>query len=320
MADLPLDDTQHLSIAPDESELAVLRRQDQAVEIYSLPQVRLVATIPVTVEMISPWDDQVVHLGGAVVHLEMVGDGPRRWELVRHRREDLQREVLHEFVGEHQVLLAPTGDGFLVSTGHTFLFGAADGPVREQFFDGREAMLLDTHPASDRIAVVMFEPGSFCTRQQEILLLDAGLDVLGRAAIGSEGEHIYNRGGWFCGPDRLVTLGQWNHLKSWRRQDGDLVLNSSRHLDKYKLQFAMHGYLGKTVVPRLGLMAVEYESSTDWFDIRTMRPVVPPAAFGDTTPLWLSLRYVVHWDYGLKITDLSDAPAFAPGAMRADDA
>ena len=158
MIDLPLYDTNHLSIAPDESELAVLRSQDRAIEIYSLPEVRLVATIPVTVEMISPWEDQVVHLGGAVVHLEMVADNPRRWELVRHRREDLRREVLHEFVDEHQVLLAPTSGGFLVSTQYTFLFGTADGPMREQFLDGREVVLLDTHPASDRIAVVVFEP------------------------------------------------------------------------------------------------------------------------------------------------------------------
>jgi hypothetical protein len=270
--------------------------------------------------VISSWDDQVVHLGGAVVHLEMVGDNPRRWELVRHRREDLRREVLREFVGEHQVLLAQTGDGFLVSTGHTFLFGTADGPVREQSLDEREVMLLDTHPASDRIAVVVFEPGPHRTRQQETLLLDASLDVVCRRAINDEGEHIYNRNGWFCGPDRLVTVGRWNHLKSWQRQDGDLVLSGFRHLSKYKLQFAMHGYLGKTVVPQLGVMAVEYESSTVWFDVRTMRSVAPRAVFRDMTPLWLSSRYVVHWDYGLKITDLSAVPAFAQGAVRVDDA
>jgi hypothetical protein len=192
--------------------------------------------------------------------------------------------------------------------------------VREQSLDGREVMLLYTHPASGRIAVVVFEPGSLCTRQREILLLDAGLDVVCRAAINDEGEHINDRNGWFCGPDRLVTVGRWHHLKSWQRQDGDLLLNGFGYLSKYKLQFAMHGYLGKTVVPQLGVMAVEYESSTVWFDIPTMRSVAPRAVFRDMTPLWLSSRYVVHWDHGLKITDLSTVRGFAPGAVRADDA
>lgn len=288
---IPAEYPQDLTFSPDLSEVALIPGlEDTAtLEIYAVADGRLVDRRPMPDETLQPWDYQVLHVGDAIVHLERRDSdrGGWEWTVVRRRAPHWSSEVLDEF-NAGTTKLAPVPGGFVVGAGEFFLFGAADGPLRGPvvFRDDRPRTLLTTDPASGRIAVIVGSPGSTYA-QTELLVLDADLQVVASAAINGEGQHIHH--GWFCGPDRLLTHGRWYHVKSWEVAGESLVVQRSRHLDKWEHRYASHlPPLGTTPLPGSMRVAVERDGNPPlWLDACTVEILETPS-FGSRCPLWVS--------------------------------
>ncbi len=165
------------------------------------------------------------------------------------------------------------------------LFGTGDGPLRGPLHqpalaDG-EAMLLATDPESGRMAVTL----DFTRR---LVVLDADLQVLGERIL--EQAEAYH--GWFCGPDTLVTFGMFSAIRSWRIEDGELVVEGHTWLSKDDIRYDNYSWpLGLSPLPsRKSLAFARVDEPPSWYDARTLTPVPAPAVFGDRFPLWMSPR------------------------------
>ncbi|WP_394822480.1 hypothetical protein [Pendulispora albinea] len=313
---LPIRNPLTVSFSPDESEIAVWtsaresggERTKAAIDIYSVRDGSRVHSIPAPKGM----GEAVVHLGDSIVSLTMTDAGtperPRRWKVVRWRRPDFVPETVHIFRGVHWLSMAPLGDGFVVSPNApdsvhppgTFLFGGNDGPLREQIFGACQTRLLATDRTSGRIAIVTHKLDRSYL-QDELLVLDSQLAVLGRTKIASNAEIHW---GWFCGKDRLVTYGQWQVLRSRRLREGELVVSSDRHLNKHEHDYARNG--GRPViVPALDLIGVERDGKKPiWANARTLDDVDRPNIFAKGFPLWVSAKHAVLCEHDVEIVEL----------------
>jgi hypothetical protein len=285
---IPVVHCTDFSFSPDLSELAVITGVEDALvlETFSVRDERPLERHQLAPDTWPTSSKDVVHLGEAVVHLEMdMSETPRRWRLVRHR--DGVAEVLREFCEEHTVRLLPSPDGFVLGARHFFLFGGASGPVREVESTANNA-LHASDPATGRMAVVLSATDSSYS-QRELQVLDAELRVVAGAPIEGEGSHVH--AAWFCGSDTLVTYGQWHVLKSWRLDGESLADIGGKAFSKYDRRYLPHLLpLGITTLPISGLVVVESEDFKphSWFDARTYAEVEAPEAIGSGFPVWVS--------------------------------
>ncbi len=323
---IPVGYCTHLAFTPGSSQLAVITgRKPLAIEVRAVPGGELLRTLPLPGgDPLSCWANQIVHLGDAVVHMEMqASKSPRQWKVVRHRAPHWRREVLLEFAEEHQVLIAPVRDGYVIVRESQFLVGDADGslrePVRVPQLAGRRVTLLDTDGQTGRIALVSRpEPWA---RGYWLTILGPDLEVL--AECPSEFE-IYH--GWLCGPDLLVTQGQWHVMHCWRLADGELTDVGGRHLNKHEHRYDVHmPPLGTTALPLRTIVAVERDGVSTpplWLDAVTGKDTEPPP-YGDRFPIWVSPggRYLVFRNRNYSGPDeleLTADPAFPPGDVDPD--
>lgn len=300
---IPVRFSNHLAFAPDLTRIAVqpTLAKPATTDIYSLPGAGLVARLGIA-DQTSPWPCQLVSMDGAVVHLEYREDDRRRWRVVRHRSPGWSREVLTDSIEGHAVRLGAIPGGFVVVAPHHFLLGTADGPLSEPIAhpalrDGT-AMLLNTDPASGRIAVTL-------NYSERLLVFDADLGLLGEVGL----RQSEARCAWFCGPETLVTYGMFQALLSWRVRDGSLVMRAHTSLPKLDTQFGNHTFpLGLTAVPSRRLIAFERAVEPPlWYQADTLLSVAAPATFADRFPVWLSPaeRYVIFQDpQGLHVHDV----------------
>jgi hypothetical protein len=317
---IPIGYCTQLAFSPDSSQLAVLTGVSKpgAIEIYEVPSGKLVRGLPLPRRSaFPPWPDQLVHLGDAVVHLEMRGSGPRQWQVVGHRAPHWQREILAEFAEEHQVQLVAVPGGFVIGRTFDFVFGGLDGslrePVRHPELADRRTTLLAADPSSGRMALLVGKPGSWGS-QGDLVTVDSDLRILGREPIRYE---IYH--GWFCGPDLLWTLGVWQ-VMTVRRVVGDPIEHvGGRHRDKWEHRYSDHvPPLDTTPLPIRHVVAVERDGKPPlWLDATTGRDAEPPP-FGDKFPVWVSPngRYLVFKMAGTLA--LTADPAFPPGDVEPD--
>ncbi|MEV4317701.1 hypothetical protein [Actinocrispum sp. NPDC049592] len=318
---IPVQYCTELSFSPGLTELAVIAgTEPPAIGIHEVPSTQLVRSLPLPgIDRVHTWSRGVVHLGAAVVHLEqLTWQSPRTWRIVRHRAPDWQREVLAEFDEEHSVGLRAVPGGFVVVRAAEFLFGGADGPLRDPAgvpeFANREVTLLDAHAGTGRIAVVSkpkpWAPGRWLT------VLRPDLTVLAEQELEFEDHY-----GWFCGPDLLVTFGEWQSMTCLRIADGELRDVGGTHLLKQNRSYGVHSMpLGLTTLPLRNLIAVEQEYGlpTLWLDAVTGKDTEPPP-YRDRFPVWASPngQYLVFVADHSRL-ELATDPAFAPGDVEPD--
>jgi hypothetical protein len=243
---LPLQvTTRHLAFAADLTRIA-FQPASATVDVYGLPDTSLITRIPIHDRM-SPWEDQVVWAGDAVVHLEFREEKHRLWRVIRHRPPSWSREVLADAIEGHAVRVGPIPAGFVVVAPDHLLLGGADGPLSgplhsSALADG-EAMLLATDPSTGRMAIIL----DFSSK---MIVLDNELRPLAQRPLE---EHDRASVGRFCGPDTLVALGMGMYsrsISSWRIEHGSLTVEGHTYLSKYDRQFARNP--GLTTLPSRG--------------------------------------------------------------------
>jgi hypothetical protein len=301
---IPVSYCRHLAFHPDLSEFAVIQSQDRReyVEIYSLPHGELLERFALPTSRSRPIYDNLVHLGEAIVLTESYLRQRHNFQVIRHRRPGLAREVLATSSLGFKPGLAAVPGGFVVGGKGHFLLGGVNGPLRKAPVEGH-ATLLASEATSGRLAVLL---GDY-PYKESFAVLDADLRVLARMPVESESDryHIV----WFRGPDHLLTHGMWRLLKAWNVGDGTFVRQGSTHLPKYELQFADHMFpLGLTCVPGRDLVAVEFPHAPPrWYDGTRLSRIGAPAPFGDRFPLFVSPagEYVFVEKYnGLELANL----------------
>jgi hypothetical protein len=300
---VPVRFTSHLAFAPDLTGIAVqpMLSEPAVIEVYGLSDGSRQVSLAVS-GSVSPWPGQLVYVGDGVVHLEWWEDDRRRWRVVRHRGPGWSREVLAESVVGHAVCLGAVAGGFVVLAPHHFLLGTADGPLGEPVphpaLAHGEARLLATDPVSGRMAVAL-DSG-------RLIVFAADMHVLGATDL----HHSDAYDAWFCGPDTLVTHGMSKAIRSWRIEDGSLVVQGHTWLPKDDVQHGEYTLpLGLTALPsrRRLAFARRYEPPL-WYDATTLEAAAAPAVFGERFPVWMSTgeRCAVFQDHrGLQVHDMA---------------